>query len=38
MITGLLTLSAAAAVYGLFGWAAVKHGADSRPFDGGRNL
>lgn len=37
MITGLLTLTAAAGLYGLFGWAAVTHGADSRHLDGRRN-
>jgi hypothetical protein len=37
MILGLVTLASAAAVYGAFGYAALKYGVDSRHLDGRRN-
>lgn len=37
MILGLVTIVTAAAVYGGFGYAAVKYGVDSRPLDGRPN-
>lgn len=37
MILGLVTIATAAAVYGAFGYAAVRYGVDSRKFDGRPN-
>ena len=37
MILGLVSIVTAAAVYGVFGYAAVHYGVDSRHLDGRRN-